>query len=275
MRLVSPLSQVSDRPVEGRVRGWIVPMRARSAAELHRAATPLELFFDLVLVVAVVFAADALHEAVGEGHGGDALLSYVMVFFAIWWAWMSFSWFASAYDTDDVPYRLAVFLQMTGALILAAGVPRAFEEGDFAVAALGSGGDATGHSRPMATRSTFRPGETSNRNPHCGRYQRASGRLGTTGAGTRFDALVRLRGTDGRRAGSSHLGRSPTSWHAGHIAERYGLFTILVLGESVLAASVAIQSVADVSRFPLDLVVTNFVSASIAFQPYTRPLFVV
>ena len=138
MRLVSPLSQVSDRPVEGRVRGWIVPMRARSAAELHRAATPLELFFDLVLVVAVVFAADALHEAVGEGHGGDALLSYVMVFFAIWWAWMSFSWFASAYDTDDVPYRLAVFLQMTGALILAAGVPRAFEEGDFAVAALGS-----------------------------------------------------------------------------------------------------------------------------------------
>ena len=29
-----------------------------------------------------------------------------LVFFAIWWAWMNFTWFASAYDTDDVPYRL-------------------------------------------------------------------------------------------------------------------------------------------------------------------------
>ena len=50
-----------------------------------------------------------------------------MVFFAIWWAWMNFTWFASAYDCDDVPYRLAVFVQIAGALILAAGVPAMFE----------------------------------------------------------------------------------------------------------------------------------------------------
>jgi low temperature requirement protein LtrA len=48
------------------------------------------------------------------------------VFFGIWWAWMNFSWFASAYDTDDVPYRLAVLVQMTGVLIYAAGIPRVF-----------------------------------------------------------------------------------------------------------------------------------------------------
>ena len=51
-----------------------------------------------------------------------------MVFFAIWWAWMNFTWFASAYDCDDVPYRLAVFVQIAGALIMAAGVPAMFEE---------------------------------------------------------------------------------------------------------------------------------------------------
>ena len=45
-----------------------------------------------------------------------------MVFFAIWWAWMNFTWFASAYDCDDVPYRLLVFVQIAGALIMAAGV---------------------------------------------------------------------------------------------------------------------------------------------------------
>jgi low temperature requirement protein LtrA len=50
-----------------------------------------------------------------------------MVFFAIWWAWMNFTWFASAYDTDDVPYRLAVFVQITGALIVAGGIPAMFE----------------------------------------------------------------------------------------------------------------------------------------------------
>src|SRR4029079_19640661 len=55
----------------------------------------------------------------------------------IWWAWMNFTWFASAYDNDDVPYRLAVMVQIVGALILAAGVPRAFDDRDFAVVAAG------------------------------------------------------------------------------------------------------------------------------------------
>ena len=49
-----------------------------------------------------------------------------MVFFAIWWAWMNFSWFASAYDTDDAIYRLVVLVQMAGVLVLAAGVPAMF-----------------------------------------------------------------------------------------------------------------------------------------------------
>ena len=84
-------------------------------------ATPLELLFDLVFVVAISEAASGLHHAIAENHAGDGLLGYAMVFFAIWWAWMNFTWFASAYDTDDLPYRLAVFVQITGALILAGG----------------------------------------------------------------------------------------------------------------------------------------------------------
>src|SRR5262245_46321601 len=109
-------------------RSWIVPMRSRLPEEEHRAATPLELFFDLVFVVAVAQAASRLHHGIAEAHIAESIISYMMVFFTIWWAWMNFTWFASAYDTDDVPYRLAVFVQITGALILAAGVPRAFDE---------------------------------------------------------------------------------------------------------------------------------------------------
>ena len=36
-----------------------------------------------------------------------------------------------------------------------------------------------------------------------------------------------------------------TPWHPEHIAERYGLFTIIVLGECVLAASTAVQAAID------------------------------
>ena len=60
-----------------------------------------------------------------------------MVFFAIWWAWMNFSWFASAYDTDDVVYRLLTLVQIAGVLVLAAGVPAAFEHDDFTVVTIG------------------------------------------------------------------------------------------------------------------------------------------
>jgi len=61
-------------------RRWIVPMRARGADEKHRAATPLELFFDLVFVVAVAQAASSLHHGLAEGHLAESVLSYCMVF---------------------------------------------------------------------------------------------------------------------------------------------------------------------------------------------------
>ena len=40
-----------------------------------------------------------------EHHLGPGLLGYLTTFAAVWWAWMTFTWFASAYDTDDAHYR--------------------------------------------------------------------------------------------------------------------------------------------------------------------------
>ncbi|MDR8389742.1 low temperature requirement protein A [Aliifodinibius sp. S!AR15-10] len=50
---------------------------------------------------------------------------------------MNFTWFASAYDNDDVPYRIATLVQITGALIVAAGVPRGFTDQNFNVIFIG------------------------------------------------------------------------------------------------------------------------------------------
>src|SRR5262245_49372172 len=99
-----------------------IRMRPHDVNEEHRSATPLELLFDLVFVIAVARAAESLHHGLIEGHASQAVGTFLLVFFAIWWAWMNFTWFASAYDTDDVPYRIAVFVIMIGALIFAAGV---------------------------------------------------------------------------------------------------------------------------------------------------------
>jgi low temperature requirement protein LtrA len=60
-------------------------MTARRPDEQHRTSTALELFFDLCFVAAVAQAAAAFQREVAAGHG---VLGYVLVFFAIWWAWM-------------------------------------------------------------------------------------------------------------------------------------------------------------------------------------------
>jgi low temperature requirement protein LtrA len=112
-------------------------MTGRNIDEEHRASTNLELLFDLTFVVAISQIARQLSSAVAEGHFRTGLQGYLMVFFAIWWAWMNFTWFASAFDTDDVPYRLLTLLQMAGVLVLAAGVPKAFEDNDFTAITVG------------------------------------------------------------------------------------------------------------------------------------------
>ncbi len=224
---------------------WKMPMRARSPHEPHRVATPLELFFDLVFVVALAQAASGLHHAVAEAHVAHALISYSMVFFGIWWAWMNFTWFASAYDSDDVPYRLAVFVQITGALVFAAGVKQMFDESDINIASLG------GYviMRMAAVPQWLRAGAS---DPP---RRRTTHRMAIGVSLCQLAWIVLYFAPEAWRLTGFALfalaelavpvwaeQASPTTWHPHHIAERYGLFTIIVLGESVLAAMLAVQT---------------------------------
>src|SRR3954451_11245180 len=115
------------------------PMLPRRPDESHRSPSPLECLFDLCFVVAVSRAGVSVEDSIGHGSVGPGLVTYGMIFFAIWWAWMNFTWFASAYDNDDVPYRISVLVQIVGSLILAAGIASAAdpEHRDFSILVVG------------------------------------------------------------------------------------------------------------------------------------------
>jgi low temperature requirement protein LtrA len=222
-------------------------MTARAAGEEHRGATPLELFFDLCFVVAVGQAARAFEHELAEGHVGHGLLGYALVFFAIWWAWMNFTWFASAYDTDDVPYRLLILVQITGALIMAAGVAEALRDYDFTVPTWGY----VVMRLAMVPQWLRAARADPERRRACRRYAVGivavqSGwlaRLAVPGdwALAAFAALIVAELAIPLWA--EHAAR--TTWHPHHIAERYGLFTLIVLGESLTAATAAVRSALD------------------------------
>lgn len=230
-------------------------MRARDRHELHRVATPLELFSDLAFVVAIAQAASAMHHALSEGHVGAGVLGFLFTFFAIWWAWMNFTWFGSAYDVDDVPYRIAVLVQIAGVLVLAAGVPRAAADGDFTVTTLGYAIMRIA----LVVQWLRAAGSDVQRRVTALRY---AGAIFVLQIGW---LLLLALSVWQWRIGFLILGigelavpawaerDQPTTWHPHHIVERYALMTIIVLGESMLAGTLAIQSSLDEHGLGLSL----------------------
>ena len=227
-----------------------VRMTERASDEPHRASSPLELLFDLTFVVAVAGLTAQLAHGIAAGHVLADLAPFLQVFFAIWWAWMNFTWFASSFDTDDVPYRLLTMVQMAGVLVLAAGVPTAFNDEDYWAVTLGylimriglvAQWVRAGIEDPASRATAFRYA--------IGIAVVQAGwllRLAIAEAGMltegwlvpTFAGLVALELAVPPWAERTR----PISWHPHHIAERYGLFTIILLGESVLAASTGVQA---------------------------------
>lgn len=224
-----------------------VPMRPRDPREAYRVATPMELFFDLAVVVAVSAAAGQLHHAASTGHLAHGVTGFASVFFGVWWAWVNFTWFSSAFDTDDLGMRLMTMVQMAGVLVLAAGVPRAFDEGDYSVVVAGY----VVMRVALVAQWLRARHETGDPDGTCLRY--AAGvlavqvywvaRLLVHGAwsgpllvlGFLLEMLVPVVA---ERRGTG------TSWHPGHIADRYGAFVIIVCGEVILSATSSFSAAA-------------------------------
>jgi low temperature requirement protein LtrA len=221
------------------------PLVARDSTEHHRVATPLELLFDLVFVVAIASNAAQLHHGLSAAHL-DTVLGYTLTWFAIWWAWMNYTWFASAYDNDDVGFRLLTFVIMTGALFLAAGVPDIFQDGQsvtvvvgYAIMRFGMVGlwlrAAGGHPERRRTALWYAAGIAVVQVLWIARLAIPAGSGWLLAS---FLALVAAELAVPLLAEARH---GTTPFHPHHIAERYGLLTIIVLGEVILSAVQAIQ----------------------------------
>ncbi len=229
------------------------PRHGRDPHEPHRVSTPLELLFDLSFVVAIALAAAQLHH--GEAnHHWSAVPQYLAAFFGIWWAWMNYTWFASAYDTDDTLFRLLTMAQMFGVLVFAVGV-EGFFSGDFRAAVLGYALMRLA----LVTQWLLAARDDALRRRTCLRY--AVGILvlqllwvlrlliPQTWLWPSFVLLVGLEllvPVWAERAGG-------TPWHPHHIAERYGLMVIITLGECVLGAANAVANLWRTGGWTADL----------------------
>lgn len=84
----------------------------------HRSATWLELFYDLVFVVAVA----ALGHRLLVDHSWTGMWTFVGLFIPLWWSWASFTFYADRFDTDDLGQRLLAVAQMVAIALMAASI---------------------------------------------------------------------------------------------------------------------------------------------------------
>ncbi|MBU3847487.1 MAG: low temperature requirement protein A [Candidatus Acinetobacter avistercoris] len=222
---------------------FLKPMHSRDREEPHRVATSLELLFDLIFVVAIATAGVELHHAIVENHFWSAMPLYLMVFFALWWAWMNFTWFASAYDNDDALYRIMTMIQMLGALFIAAGIPDAFEHQNFDVIIVGYVIMRTVLIAQWLRASRHDP----ERKPTIFRYVIGISLVQLAWmffhfAPIDFGIYIFLLLVIAELCIPYFAEKKGTTpWHPEHIAERYSLLTIIVFGESIVASFNAIS----------------------------------
>jgi low temperature requirement protein LtrA len=225
----------------------------RDPDERDRASTPLELLYDLTIVVAFGTAADQLADYVAEGHAGTGVVGFVIAAFAVSWAWLNYSWFASAYDTDDWFFRLATMVQMVGVIVLSLGLSQMFasiEHGatlDIGVMVAGYVVMRVGLLALWWQVSRHDPDHA----PAARSYIRTIGlaqigwvALAVVGppVGAALAAFVVL--TLFELVGPFLAERkAATPWHPAHIAERYGLLVIITLGEVIIGTVAALNAV--------------------------------
>jgi low temperature requirement protein LtrA len=229
-------------------------LTGRDPLESHRSTTPLELLYDLTIVVAIGTAANELAHYVADDRVRAGVIGFAFAAFAVIWAWINYSWFASAYDTDDWVFRLATMVQMVGVIVLALGLEQMFASIDHG-STLDNGVMVAGYV-VMRTSMVFLWTQAARHDP--GRAPAARTYLWTIAvaqagwvilvfldlsvAGTFAVAGVLLAiELAGPALAERRYGGTP--WNADHIAERYGLLVIITLGEGIIGTVASLNAV--------------------------------
>ena len=106
--------------------------------DTHRRATWLELFFDLIFVVALRDAGEILSET-HDGHiAPQQFLHFVLVFLPLWWIWVGHTIYANRFDTDSRQHRLSTLLIMFLLIVISAQISAGTQDPyDYALAVAG------------------------------------------------------------------------------------------------------------------------------------------
>ena len=223
-------------------RRWLRPPQLRTLDDQgERHATWLELFFDLVFVISIAEVAHTLEDyrTLADFLGTAGL------FVAVWWAWVGYTVYADRFDTDDVAHRVLVLAGMLAVIAMALSVHDALHGGSarFALAFVAVRGivlllnaRARRHAAPARPLlnlflAAFSTGAAlwllSVFVPEPARYVLWGVAL-----------VIELSAP---WVGRRQIVKAPV--HASHLVERFGLFTLIVLGESVVRVA---QGAADV-----------------------------
>jgi low temperature requirement protein LtrA len=236
--------------------------RRQVAAEEQR-ATSLELFYDLVFVFAITQVSHLLLEHLTWAGAGQALL----VLLVVWWSWNYTTWVTNELDPESLSVRLLMIALMLASLLMAIAIPQAF--GEHALLFVGS---YVAIQVGRHTFLTFAAAESGTiERERAGRILTwfvAAGVLWIAGALVDEPArvafwLAALALDYGgplvtfRVPGLPRV--APEAWSVGteHFAERFGLFVILALGESIVITGATTSA--------LDLDTARFVAFGMAF----------
>jgi low temperature requirement protein LtrA len=214
-------------------------LRVRHAHE-HSPVTSVELFFDLVFVFAVTqLSHSLLHHLTPLG-----VLETAVLMVAVWWAWIDSAWITNWLDPHKPAVRLMLFALMLGGLVLAASIPKAFEDRALGFAAC--------YVLMQCGRNVFMLWATARHDLNnfrnflrIGIWHLADAPFWLAGClvegKTRLILWTLAVGIETVAPAAGFrlpgLGRSSTSdWRVegAHMAERCGLFVIIALGESIL-----------------------------------------
>jgi low temperature requirement protein LtrA len=207
----------------------------------RESVTPLELFFDLVFVLALTQCTALM----ADNPTWEGLAKGMLVLGVLWWAWVGYAWLTSVVDPEEGAVRIVLFAAMAGLLVAALCVPDVFDD----TALLFACAYAVVRAAHIALFLLASRDDPDLR-------KSTTGLAGSTALGTGL--LVAASFADGALQGALWalalvldmggpllFGQDGWKLMPGHFAERHGLIVIIALGESIVAIGVGAEAAVD------------------------------